>query len=336
MKAWQLQSLGRENLTLNDIPQPTPGTGEALVRISSVSLNYREKLIYDGHYNPQLQFPITQVSDAVGEVVGLGSNTTRLRIGDRVITNYCTRWIDGQPTSSEAIHTLGCTIPGALAEYLVLSEQALVPVPAYMTDDEAASLPCAALTAWFSLVEKGGLTVGQTVLLQGTGGVALFALQIATALGATVIITSSSDEKLERARTLGAHHTINYSRTPDWDKEALALTNGLGADHVLELVGGPHLISSLNAVKPTGQISVIGLMQGISCDVPLFLTMVKQITLRGVCVGPRRALEDMLRKFDELRLHPVIDSTYSFADAPKAFERLEQGAFGKIVIHVRD
>ncbi len=336
MKAWQLQSLGRENLTLNDIPQPTPGTGEALVRISSVSLNFRDKLLYDGNYNPQLQFPITQVSDAVGEVVGLGPNATRLRIGDRVITNYCTRWIDGQPTNAEAMYTLGCTIPGALAEYLVLDEQALVPVPAYLTNDEAASLPCAALTAWFSLVEKGGLTAGQTVLLQGTGGVSLFGLQIATALGATVIITSSSDEKLERAKTLGAHHTINYSRTPDWDKEALALTNGLGADHILEVVGGPHLIPSLNAIKPAGQITIIGLMREFNCDVSTFLAIVKQITLRGVCVGPRRALEDMLRKFEELRLHPVIDSVCSFADAPKAFERLEQGAFGKIVIHVHD
>src|SRR4051794_13211696 len=207
MKAWQLQAFGRENLVLNDVPQPTPGPGEALVRISSVALNYRDKLLYDGTYNPHLEFPITQVSDAVGEIVALGSGATRFKVGDRVVTNYCTRWTDGRPTSKETYHTLGNSIPGALAEYLVLSEQALALAPAYLTNDEAASLPCAALTAWYALVEKGGLASGDTVLVQGTGGVSLFGLQIAAALGATVIVTSSSDEKLERAKALGARHT---------------------------------------------------------------------------------------------------------------------------------
>src|SRR5437762_12886187 len=157
MKAWQLRAFGRENLALNDVPEPTPGPGEALVRIASVSLNYRDKLLYDGDYNPHLEFPITQVADAVGEVVALGPNISRLKVGDRVITSYCTRWIDGTPTSKESLYTLGNTIPGALAEYLVLSENALALAPAYLTNDEAAALPCAGLTAWYALVEKGGL-----------------------------------------------------------------------------------------------------------------------------------------------------------------------------------
>jgi NADPH:quinone reductase-like Zn-dependent oxidoreductase len=336
VKAWQLQALGRENLVLNDVPQPQPGPGEALVRISSVSLNYRDKLIYDGNYNPDIKFPITQVADAVGEIVALGANATRFRIGQRVVTNYCTRWIDGPPAGHESLHTLGNTIPGALAEYLVLSEQTLSLVPDYLTDDEAAALPCAALTAWYALVEKGGLASGDTVLVQGTGGVSLFGLQIAAALGATVIVTSSSDEKLERVKTLGAHHTINYVRTPDWETQALALTGGQGVDHILEVVGGPNLTRSLDAIKAGGQISIIGIMDGFNADIPLFTAIRKQAVLRGISVGPRRALEDMLRKFDELRLRPVLDTVYPFAEAPKAFDHLEHGAFGKIVIRVRD
>jgi len=336
MKAWQLQAFGRENLRLNEVPQATPGPGEVLVRISSVALNYRDKLLYDGLYNPHLEFPITQVSDAVGEVVALGPNTTRFKVGDRVVTNYCTRWIDGPPTVKESLYSLGNVIPGALAEYLVLTEQALVLSPSYLTNDEAAALPCAALTAWYALVEKGGLTAGQTVLIQGTGGVSLFGLQIAAALGATVIVTSSSDEKLARAKALGATHTINYTRTPDWENEVLALTNNQGVDHILEVVGGPNLARSIKAIKPQGQITLIGIIEGFDATIPLFTVMQKHAVIRGIIVGPRRALEDMLRKFDEVKLHPVIDTVYPFADARKAFDHLEQGAFGKIVIRVRD
>jgi NADPH:quinone reductase-like Zn-dependent oxidoreductase len=336
MKAWQLQAFGRENLVLNDIPRPTPGHGEALIRISSVALNYRDKLLYDGNYNPHLEFPITQVADAVGEIVALGSGTSRFKPGDRVVTNYCTRWIDGPPTSKESLYTLGNVIPGALAEYLVLNEQALALAPAYLTNDEAAALPCAGLTAWYSLVEKGGLNPAQTVLLQGTGGVSLFGLQIASALGATTIITSSSDEKLKRAKALGATHTINYKTHPDWEKEALALTNKQGVDQILEVVGGTNLARSIKAIRPQGQISIIGIIEGFDATIPLFGLIQKLGVLRGITVGPRRALEDMLRKFDELKLRPVIDSVYSFNDARKAFDRLEEGAFGKIVIRVRD
>jgi NADPH:quinone reductase-like Zn-dependent oxidoreductase len=336
MKAWQLQAFGRENLVLNDIPQPTPGPGEALIRISSVSLNYRDKLLCDGTYNPHLEFPMTQVADAVGEIAALGPDTSRFKVGDRVVTNYCTRWIDGRPTSKESLYTLGNVMPGALAEYLVLTEQALALAPSYLTNDEAAALPCAGLTAWYSLVEKGGLTSKQTVLLQGTGGVSLFGLQIASAFGATTIVTSSSDEKLDRAKTLGATHTINYNKTPDWEKEALALTNKEGVDQILEVAGGPNLARSIKAIRPEGQISIIGVIEGFDATIPIFGLIQKLAILRGITVGPRRALEDMLRKFDELTLHPVIDSVYSFADALEAYDRLEQGPFGKIVIRVRD
>jgi NADPH:quinone reductase-like Zn-dependent oxidoreductase len=336
MKAWQLQAFGRENLSLNDIPEPKPGPGEALVRIASVSLNYRDKLLYDGTYNPHLQFPITQVADAVGEIVALGPDTTRFKVGDRVVTNYCTRWIDGTPTSKESLYTLGNIIPGALAEYLVLTENALALAPAYLTNDEAAALPCAALTAWYSLVEQGGLAANQTVLLQGTGGVSLYGLQIAHALGATTIVTSSSDEKLARVKTLGATHTINYKTNPEWQEEALTITNKQGVDHILEVVGGPNVSRSIKAVKPQGQISIIGIIDGFDATIPLFGLIQKHGILRGISVGPLRALERMLKKFDEIKLHPVIDKVYAFNDAREAFNHLERGAFGKIVIRVRD
>jgi NADPH:quinone reductase-like Zn-dependent oxidoreductase len=336
MKAWQLTGLGLDNLTLNEVPQPEPGPGEVLIRVSAVSLNYRDKLLYDGNYNPHLKFPITQVADAVGEIVSLGPDSTRFRLGDRVVTNYCTTWVDGPPKGKESLYTLGSTIPGALAEYLVLTEEALALAPAYLTDEEAAAIPCAGLTAWYALVERGGLKPGQTVLVQGTGGVSLFGLQIAHALGATVIVTSSSDEKLARAKALGATHTINYARTPDWQKEALVLTNKQGVDHILEVVGGKGLNQSIEALKPEGQISIIGILDGFSSEIPLFSLIARQATLRGISVGPRRALEDMLGKFDELKLHPVIDSVHALNDSRAAFDRLEKGAFGKIVIRVRE
>lgn len=336
MKAWQLKAFGRENLVLNDLPEPAPGSGEVVIRVSSVALNYRDKLLYDGTYNPHLQFPMTQVADAVGEVVALGGEASRFKIGDRVVTNYCTRWIDGRPTSKETLYSLGNILPGALAEYLVLSEQALVLAPSYLSNDEAAALPCAGLTAWYSLVEQGHLCSDQTVLLQGTGGVSLFGLQIASALGATTIVTSSSDEKLQRAKALGATYTINYKTHPDWEKEALRLTNDQGVDQILEVVGGPNVARSIEAIRPEGQISIIGIIDGFDATIPLFSLIQKHGILRGISVGSRRALERMLKKFDEVKLHPVIDSVHSFADARKAFDRLEEGAFGKIVIRVRD
>jgi NADPH:quinone reductase-like Zn-dependent oxidoreductase len=335
MKAWELRGFGRDNLKLTDKPVPQPGPTDVLVRVSAVALNYRDKLILQGQYNPGMSLPVTQVADAAGEVVGAGKDVTRFKTGDRVITQYATRWIDGDPHGNESTHTLGNTIQGALAEYLVLDQQALVLAPSYLNDDEAAALPCAGLTAWYSLVEKGQLKANETVLVQGTGGVSLFGLQIAKTLGAQVIVTSSSDEKLARAKNLGADYGINYLRTPEWEKEALRLTSQKGVDHILEVAGGKSLAQSMSAIKPGGTISVIGILDGFSADIPLFQLLRKQIVSRGISVGPRRALEDMLRAFEQYQLRPVIDTVYSFDDALAAYEHLYRGAFGKIVIRVR-
>jgi NADPH:quinone reductase-like Zn-dependent oxidoreductase len=335
MKAWQMEGFSLDQIVLHEIAQPEPGSGEVLVRVSAVSLNYRDKLLVDGNYNPHVQFPITQVADAVGEVVALGADVTRFRVGDRVATNYCTRWIDGRPQGKESLYTLGNMIPGALAEFLILTEEALVAVPAYLTDEEAAALPCAALTAWYALVEKGGLQAGDRVLVQGTGGVSLFGLQIASALGAEVFVTSSSDEKLERVRAMGASQTINYAKKPEWETEVLSLTGKQGVDQIIEVVGGSNLERSIKALRPGGQISIVGILESFSSEIPLFTVMQKQAVLRGISVGPRRALEDMLRAFAKYEIHPVIDTVYGFDEARKAYDHLERGAFGKIVIRVK-
>lgn len=221
---------------------------------------------------------------------------------------------------------MGNTIPGALAEYFVLDQHSLAKVPDYLSDDEAASVGCAGLTAWYPLVEKGQLKADQTVLIQGTGGVSIFGLQVASALGARVFLTSSSDAKLERAKALGASGEINYTRTPEWEKEVLKLTAQEGVDHILEVADGKSLPQSVAAVKPGGQIAVIGVLDDISSDIPIFSLLLKQVVLRGVSVGPTRALEDMLRKFEQLQLHPVIDSVYSFSDALAAYDSLYSSA----------
>lgn len=336
MKAWELRGFGRENLKLTDKPIPRPGPTEVLVRVSAVSLNYRDKLVVEGLYNPAMSFPITQVADAVGEVVEVGKDVTRFKNGQRVMTLYATRWADGDPDGDENTHTLGNTIQGALAEYVLLDQQAFVLASSYLSDEEAASIPCAGVTAWQALIEKGQLKAGQTILVQGTGGVSLFGLQIAKSLGAHTIVTSSSDEKLERVKALGSMEGINYTRNPEWEKEALRLTSGRGVDQILEVVGGKSVERSITAIRPGGTISIIGGLESFSSPIPLFQLIRRQAVIRGISTGPRRALENMVRAFEDFQLHPVIDSVYSFDDALLAYEHLYRGAFGKIVIRVKE
>jgi NADPH:quinone reductase-like Zn-dependent oxidoreductase len=324
-----------EHLKLVEKQIPNPAPNEALIRINAVSLNYRDKLLSDGLYNPAMRFPLIPVADGAGQVVETGKNVTRFRAGDRVITHYATRWIDGPPQADRSVHTLGNTISGALAEYIVLDEQALVAKPDYLADEEASTLPVAAVTAWYALVEKGQLKAGQTVLIQGTGGVSVFGLQLATALGAKVIVTSSSEEKLARAKALGAMHGINYSRVPNWEEAVLDLTSQQGVDHVLEVVGGGSLARSIKAVKVTGQISVIGFLEGPTSAVEIVPMLQKEVVIRGIGgVGPRRAFEDLNKALTKFQLRPVIDRVYAFGEALSAYQHLERGPFGKIVIRV--
>jgi len=333
MKQWQLPSFGLQHLGLAEVPVPVPGPNEVLVRVGAVSLNYRDKLVMEGGMLAQVpSLPFVPVSDMAGEVVAVGPGVTRFKTGDQVIGNYWTQWIDGPPP--EEIASLGGPLPGMLAAYVALSENVLVRAPASLTAAEASTLPVAALTAWFALVETGQMKAGETVLVQGTGGVALFGLQIARALGARVIITSRGTEKLERAKALGATDAIDTSATPNWSDRVLELTKGRGVDHVLEIIGGDNIGQSIAALASCGQIAQIGFLAGPDLILPTLPMMLKRAIIRGIAVGHRRAFEDMNKAIDEHGIKPVIDKVYAFDDARAAFDHLERGPFGKVVITV--
>ena len=335
MKVWQMPSFGLAHLEMVRRPRPRPGVGEVLVKVAAVSLNYRDKLVIDGGLLPERpQMPFIPVSDMAGVVVEVGQGVHRFKPGDRVLGHFWTQWLDGDPPQAMLRHglSLGGPLPGMLAEYVVLSQEAAVAAPTSLTDEEASTLPVAALTAWFALVEAGGLSAGQTVLVQGTGGVSLFGLQFANALGARVIVTSRSDDKLQRAKALGAWAVINTSRFPAWAREALALTHGNGVDHVLELVGGDNLGQSVEALAGSGHILQIGFMDDTEIRMPAIPFQLRRATLRGVSVGHRRAFEDMNMAIDRYGIKPMIDQVFPFAEVPAVIANLERGPFGKLVI----
>jgi NADPH:quinone reductase-like Zn-dependent oxidoreductase len=335
MKAWQLHAFGLENLSLDTIPVPTPGANDILIKVGAVSLNFRDKAIVDGFYEPEMiPNPLIPVSDASGTVVQIGDQVTRFKIGDRVSSILYSKWIDGQPAPNEPDFCFGAPLPGGLAEYMVLHEESAVFSPSGLTDEEASTLPIAAVTAWFSLVTYGNLQHGDSVLIQGTGGVSIFGIQIASALGARVIVTSSSDAKGLKARKLGAHEVINYVNTPDWAKAVLNLTDGKGVDQLLEVVGGEGLNNSIRATRVAGQISLIGFLDGVTTHLDLMQMIFRQTKIQAIAVGHRKAFEDMNKAFEQFNIKPVIDTVYAFEDAVKAYEHLARGAFGKIVIKI--
>jgi len=313
MKAYEIQAKsGLDSLTLADRPDLDPASlkpGEVLIKVRAVSLNYRDLLIAKNAYGAgnAKAAPFIPVSDGAGEVVAVGADVARVRVGDRVAGAFFQGWIDGaHPSAANAQTALGAAgVNGMLASYVVLHENGVTPVPAYLTDEEAASLPCAAVTAWNALFEEGKLTAGQTVLLQGTGGVSLFALQLARAAGARVIITSSSDDKLARAKSLGAHEGVNYVTTPQWDEAAFALTNGQGVDYVVE-VGGPQTLNqSLRAARYGGTISVIGVLSGFAGEVSTATILQKNLRLQGIYVGSRAMFENLNRALEASQNFPV-------------------------------
>lgn len=337
MSAWQLSAFGLGNLEKVRRPLPRVGPNDVLIKVAAVSLNYRDQLVINGGLlQDPPHMPFVPVSDMAGEVVGVGPQTTRWKVGDRVMGHFWSQWLDGEPPREMLKHglSLGGPLPGMLAEYVVLHESVAVASPVSLSDEQACTLPVAALTAWFALVEAGKLRPGQTVLVQGTGGVALFGLQFAQALGARVIVTSRHDDKLARARALGAWAGINTTRTPAWAPVARELTAGDGVDHVLELVGGDNLRQSVDALAASGNILQIGFMDDTEIRLPTLALMLRRATLRGVSVGHRRAFEEMNRAIDQHRIEPVIDEVFSFDHARAAFRRLERGSFGKLVIRV--
>ena len=333
MKAWEIPEFGLENLKLVDRPDPEPGPGQVLLRMRARSLNFRDLLMVRGKYNPKMPLPVVPLSDGVGEVVAVGDGVERAKVGDRVSPIFAQRWIAGTPTKTELRSTLGGPLDGTLRELMVCSEEAIVPVPEHLSDEEGATLPCAALTAWSALVEQGGVAPGDTVLVQGTGGVSIFALQLATMLGARVIATSSSDDKLERAKELGASELINYKSTPEWGKAARALTDGRGVDHVVEVGGAGTLEQSIRATKPGGTISLIGVLAGGAAPVNLTPVLMQNIRIQGVLVGHRQGFENMNRAIAHHQLRPVVDRVFPFAEAREAMEHLaSQKHLGKVCI----
>lgn len=338
MRRWQLPSFGLKNLELAEAPVPAPGSNEVLVRVAAVSLNYRDKLVVEGELLPDRPtMPFVPVSDMAGEVVAIGADVSRFKVGDRVLGNFWTQWIDDEPPREMTRHglSLGGPLPGALAEFVTLHEDIAVQAPASLTDEEASTLPVAALTAWSALIETGHLKAGQTILVQGTGGVALFGLQFAQAFGARVIVTSRSAEKLERAKALGAFGVIDTRANPDWSVSALDLTDGHGVDHVLELIGGDNISQSAAALASGGRIAQIGFMKGSEIVLSAVPMMLKRAIIQGISVGHRRAFEDMNRAIDEHGIKPVIDKVYAFEDARAAFDHLERGPFGKVVVRFK-
>lgn len=334
MRTIEIQgAFGFDNLAERERPEPSPGPGEVLLRMRAASLNYRDILMVRGHYNPRQPLPLIPCSDGVGVVEAVGEGVTRVSPGDRVATAFSQTWIAGPPTVDKLRGTLGGPIDGTLAEFMALDAEGVVPVPEHLSDAEAACLPCAALTAWSALVEEGGVTAGDTVLVQGTGGVSVFALQIATMLGARVIATSSSDEKLARVTELGAWHTVNYRDEPNWGKAVRTLTGGVGVDHVVEVGGAGTLEQSLKAVRVGGTVSVIGVLSGISSELNIIPLLMSQLRLQGILVGSREGFERMVRAIEANRLEPVVDRVFAFSEARAAFDYMASGAhLGKVCI----
>lgn len=327
---------GVENLTLGEHPdEAAPGPGQVLVRIHAVSLNYRDLVVVKGTYPVGLQPPFVPVSDGAGEVVAVGEGVTRVAVGDRVVGQYLQDWIAGELTEEWRRSSLGGPRPGLLRDFALLPEHGLVKIPAHLSYVEAAALPIAALTAWSALFTHGHLQPGETVVLQGTGGVSLFGLQLAKLAGARTILTSSSDAKRDRAQTLGADATINYRTTPEWGAEVIQLTEGRGADHVLEVGGARTMEQSLRAIRYGGHLWLIGFLSGTTTELNLVTAMQRRARLNGIAVGSRTEFEAMNRALAQSGLRPVVDRVFPLDQVQDAFRYLEQGAhFGKVAIEL--
>ncbi len=322
-----------DQLVFDTVEVPEPGAGEVLVAIKAVSLNFRDLAVVTGRYPRNAAQPVIIASDASGEVLAVGGGVTAFRTGDRVVGSFFQKWITGPYAREYGASALGGGIDGVLTQFRVFDQAGLLRIPEHLSFAEAATLPCAGLTAWNALVPTMHVQAGDTVLLLGTGGVSIFGLQFAKLHGARVIITSSSDEKLARAKALGADETINYKTTPEWDKEVLRLTDGKGADIVVEVGGGETFARSMNSVRASGQIAVIGVLTGVSGTIPIGLIGIQTLSVRGIFVGSVAMFEDMNRAIANNRLRPAIDQVFAFEHSLDALRYMQSAQhFGKIVI----
>ena len=333
MRAYRLQATGIEALVKVDLPTPKPGPRQVLVKVAACSLNFRDLAIVLGTYRMPTKGDLIPLSDGAGEVVEVGAGVTRVKAGDRVAGCFYQRWIGGPPAADIHTSALGGGLDGMLRDYAVLEEAGVVRLPPHLSLEQGATLPCAAVTAWHALAEHARIVAGETVLVQGTGGVSIFALQLARLMGAQVIATSSSDDKLARAKTLGAAHGINYQAVPEWDKAVVELTGG-GVDHVVEVGGPGTLARSLRAIRVGGKVTMIGVLSG-AAEINPMLIFSRRANLQGISVGSTQMFEAMNRAIAVSRLEPVIDRVFAFDEAPAAYRHLQSGRhFGKVVIRV--
>ncbi|WP_373500480.1 NAD(P)-dependent alcohol dehydrogenase [Desulfococcus sp.] len=327
--AWSM-----ENVRINTRPEPQPGAGQVRLRMKASAINYRDLLVPLRGYGSRMKaLPLIMLSDGIGTVESVGEGVKNLKIGDRVCPLFFQTWISGEPNKKRLSLSLGCELDGTMADLMVLPEEGVALAPGHLDDMEAVSLPTAAVTAWRALATEGCVMPGDKVLVQGTGGVSLFALQFAKMLGAFVIVTSSSDEKLARVRRMGADETINYRMVPEWGKRAREIAGSDGVDHVVEVGGQGTLPQSLRAVRTGGTISMIGVLAGGNMDVPLGPIVTRHVRLQGITVGNRDDFVKMTRAIEQHMLHPVIDRVFAFEELHVALDYLSSGKhFGKICI----
>jgi len=335
MKVFELRDeWSIDHLRRGERPAPVPGPGQVLLRMRAASLNYRDLVVLRRGYGAASgTLPLIPLSDGAGEVVRCGAGVSRVAVGDRVCPMFMPYYIGGEPTAERLSRTLGGPLDGVMAEFAVFDEDAVAPVPAHLGDAEAATLPCAALTAWTALVTYGAVKPGDRVLVQGTGGVAIFALQFAKLLGAHVSVISGSNAKLERARALGADEGLNYREIPEWGKTLRERVAASGFDHVIEVGGQETLAQSLRAVRSGGIISLIGVLSGSDLALKLGPIVTRHVRLQGITVGSRDGFEAMARAISQHGLRPVVDHVFEFDELPQALRSLARGEhFGKLCI----
>jgi NADPH:quinone reductase-like Zn-dependent oxidoreductase len=333
MRAFQISQFGLENLRMVDVPTPSCGDGMVLIRVHATSLNYRDLLMVGGHYDPKLKMPRIPLSDGAGEVVEVGPGVTRFKTGDRVLGLFLQNWLDGGPSQAKSRGALGGDIDGMLADYVALPEYGVAHFPAHLSYEEAATLPCAALTAWNGLFHVAATKPGDTVVIQGTGGVSIFALQFAKLIGARVLGTSSSDEKLQHAKTLGLDEGLNYKNNPEWSSWVKKQTSGEGADVIVEVGGSGTLKESMKAVRVGGTVAQIGVLSGSEERFSVTSVLMRQVRLIGVYVGSHTMMQAMNRAIELSRMRPVVGKVFPIVETIRAYQYLEQGRhFGKVVI----
>ncbi len=329
---------GLEHVERAERPEPEARRGEVVLKMRASSLNYRDLVVLDRGYGARTgTLPLVPLSDGVGEVVAVGDAVDRVALGDRVCPTFFRNWIGGEPDASRLADSLGGPLDGTMCEYMRVPQESVVRVPASLDDEQAASLPCAALTAWSALAVLGTTRPGEHVLVQGSGGVSLFALQFALLFGARVTVISSSDEKIERMRAMGAHAAVNYRRTPEWAGAAQQGTGGRGFDHIVEVGGEKTLPQSLRCIRAGGTISVIGVLSGAGIAGSIGHVVTRAVRLQGVTVGHRDAFEAMCRAIEQHRVEPVVDRVFAFDELVDAYRYLRSAQhFGKVCISHRN